>query len=103
MVRYDIGVDGPITPEHPLPDLPKIPPGDLVVIEGRAPIWRYAMALHRLHGSPAGAVATFDPRLGAVIVASHNCRWVEGEVIPPNKLEAMEHQRPKRCAGPSPG
>lgn len=104
MVRYDIGVDGPITPEHPLPELPKIPPGDLVVIEGRAPIWRYAMALHQLHGSAAGAVATFDPRLGAVIVASHSRRWVEGQVIPPDDLETMEKLAPKRhSARPSPG
>jgi CRISPR-associated Csx3 family protein len=35
---------------------------------GRAPIWRYGMALHLLHGSPAAAVAFYDPRLGAVVV-----------------------------------
>jgi len=39
-----------------------------VIVEGRAPIWRYGMALHLLHGSPAAAVAFYDPRLGAVIV-----------------------------------
>lgn len=81
VVFYQIGVDQPITPEEPLPPLPEIPRGALVVIEGRAPIWRYGMAFHRLHGSPAGAIAVFDPRLGAVVVASHRPEWREGEVI----------------------
>lgn len=81
VVHYSIGVAEPITPEEPLPPLPKIPRGALVVIEGRAPIWRYGMAFHLLHGSPAGAIAVFDPRLGAVIVASHHPSWREGQII----------------------
>lgn len=91
VVYYSIGVDHPITPAEPLPPLPDIPRGVLVVIEGRAPIWRYGMAFHRLHGSPAAAVAVFDPRLGAVVVASHHPDWHEGQVIdvdcPPGKSE----------------
>ena len=86
-IFYSIGIDHPITPDEPLPPIPDIPRGALVVIEGRAPIWRFGMALHRLHGSPAGAIAFYDPRLGAVIVASHRSEWREGEVIdvaPPN-------------------
>ncbi|MFA6373458.1 MAG: CRISPR-associated protein Csx3 [Methanothrix sp.] len=59
----------------PLPPLPAIPRGSLVIVEGRAPIWRYGMALHRLHGSPAAAVAFYDPRLGAVVVATHSREW----------------------------
>lgn len=43
-----------------------IPRGSLVIVEGRAPIWRRGMALHLLHGSPAAAIAFYDPRLGAV-------------------------------------
>ncbi len=81
VVFYSIGVDRPITPDEPLPPLPAIPRGALVVIEGRAPIWRYGMAFHRLHGSPAGAVAVFDPRLGAVVVASHTPGFKEGQVL----------------------
>ena len=80
-VRYSIGVEGPITPQEPLPALPEIPRGALVVIEGRAPIWRYAMALHRLHGSRAGAVAVYDPRLGPVIVQSHTPAYAEADVL----------------------
>ena len=80
-IFYRIGVEQPITPDEPLPRLPDIPRGALVVIEGRAPIWRYGLAFHLLHGSPAGAVAVFDPRLGAVVVASHHPNWREGQVI----------------------
>jgi CRISPR-associated protein Csx3 len=70
-----------ITSSEPLPPLPEIPRGSLVIVEGRAPIWRYGMALHLLHGSPAAAVAFYDPRLGAVVVASHNLKWSVGDVI----------------------
>lgn len=81
IVFYTIGVDHPITPDEPLPPLPQIPRGALVVIEGRAPIWRYGVAFHKLHGSPAGAIAVYDPRLGAVVVASHSPHFAEGQVI----------------------
>lgn len=87
VVFYSLGVDRPIAPEEPLPPLPPIPRGALVVIEGRAPIWRYGTAFHRLHGSAAGAIAVYDPRLGAVVVASHHPNWHEGQVLdvsPPN-------------------
>ena len=81
IVFYSIGVDHPITPDEPLPPLPQIPRGALVVIEGRAPTWRYGVAFHKLHGSPAGAVAVFDPRLGAVVVASHSPQFSDGRII----------------------
>lgn len=80
-VFYSIGVAEPITPDAPLPPLPSIPRGSLVIIEGRAPIWRYALAWHRLHGSAAGAIAVYDPRLGAVVVASHCREFQEGQII----------------------
>ena len=72
IILYDIGVNGSITPDTPLPPLPDIPRGSLVVVGGRAPAWRTARAVHDLHGSPAGAIATFDPRLGGVVVVNHN-------------------------------
>lgn len=81
VVMYDISTSGPIGPEEPLPPLPEIPRGSVVVISGRAPIWRYGRAIHALHGSPAAAVATYDPRLGAVIVASHSPDFREGDVL----------------------
>jgi CRISPR-associated protein Csx3 len=81
IVFYSIGVDHPIRPDEPLPELPEIPRGAVVVIEGRAPIWRYGLAFHRLHGSAAAAVAVYDPRLGAVVVASHTPDLHEGQVL----------------------
>ncbi|HQE97303.1 MAG TPA: CRISPR-associated ring nuclease Crn3/Csx3, partial [Methanothrix sp.] len=69
---------------HPLraaPPLPAIPCGSLVIVEGRAPIWRYGMALHLLHASPAAAIAFYDPRLGAVVVATHSREWQLGQVV----------------------
>jgi len=80
-IFYAIGVAEPITPAEPLPPLPRIPRGALVVVEGRAPVWRYGLAFHRLHGSPAGAIAVYDPRLGAVVVASHHPGWREGQIL----------------------
>ncbi len=68
-------------PSEPLPPLPRIPRGSLVIIEGRAPIWRYGMAFHLLHGSPAAAIAVYDPRHGAVVIASHHPDWQEGQII----------------------
>lgn len=81
IVFYHIGVDSPIAPDEPLPPPPQIPRGAVVVLEGRAPVWRYAMALHLLHGSPAAALAVYDPRLGAVIVASHSPAYRPGQVL----------------------
>jgi len=82
IVWYHIGVESPTTPDAPLPELPRIPRGCLVVVEGRAPIWRYGLAFHRLHGGPAAAVGVYDPRLGVVIVASHSPEYNEGQVLP---------------------
>ena len=81
IVFYSVGVDHPILPSEPLPPLPAIPRGAVVLIEGQAPIWRYGMALHKLHGSPAGAVAVYDPRIGAVVVASHCPEYRGGQVV----------------------
>ena len=81
IIYYSIGSETPIVPQEPLPTPPEIPRGSLVVIEGRAPIWQYGRAFHLLHGSPAMAVATYDPRLGVVIVATHSPCFKEGEVL----------------------
>lgn len=80
MVIYSIGVVAPITPKEPLPDIPAIPRGALVVLEGKAPVWRYAMAFHALHGL-ASAVGIYDPRLGVVVVASHSPEYSEGDIL----------------------
>lgn len=80
-VFYSVGVATPIRPDEPLPPLPNIPKGALVIVTGRAPIWRYAMAFHQLHGSSAGAIAVYDPKLGTIVVATHVPEYVEGQVL----------------------
>jgi len=80
-IFYSIAVEDPILPDCPLPPLPTIRRGALVIVNGRAPIWRYGQAFHRLHGSRAGAIAVYDPRLGAVVVASHSPDYKDGQVI----------------------
>ena len=77
---WSIGVESPITPQEDLPPMPELQPGELLVIEGRAPIWRYAQALHKAHGSAAGAIAVYDPKLGYVVVISHSPKYREGEI-----------------------
>jgi CRISPR-associated protein Csx3 len=81
VVFWDIGVDTPVTPADPLPPMPAIDRGSLLVIGGRAPVWRYGLAFHAAHGSPAAAVATYDPRLGAVVVASHSPQYTSGQLV----------------------
>jgi CRISPR-associated protein Csx3 len=89
VVFYSIGAgDTPALPSDPLPPLPDIPRGALVIVEGRTAVWRYGRAFHLLHGSAAGAIATYDPKLGAVVVASHRPEYREGDVFeisPPEK------------------
>ncbi|WP_448573210.1 CRISPR-associated ring nuclease Crn3/Csx3 [Trichothermofontia sp.] len=51
-----------------------------VVIEGRGPIWLYGYLVHECH--PAAWVGCYDPRLGAVVVASHTHAVQVGEVLP---------------------
>lgn len=81
IIWYNIGVDSPVSPADPLPPLPEIPRGALVALEGRAPIWRYGFAFHLLHGSAAGAIGTYDPKVGLVVVASHSPNYKEGDVL----------------------
>ena len=81
IVWYFIGVEQPVTPQEPLPILPSIPRGSLVVVEGRAPIWRYGMAFHLLHGSAAGAIGVYDPKIGVVIVATHKSEFQKGQIL----------------------
>jgi CRISPR-associated protein Csx3 len=42
---------------------------------------KYGMAFHEAHGSAAGAVATYDPRLGAIVVASRSTLYKAGQVL----------------------
>lgn len=65
----------------------KLPPGidttKGAVIEGRAPIWVYGYLVHELH--PTSWVATYDTRLGAVIVETHSKQVAVGQVLKINQ------------------
>jgi len=56
-----------------------------VVLSGRGPIWLYCYLTHYYH--PTKFIATFDPRIGAVIVESHNPDYKVGEIIEVNVNE----------------
>ena len=50
-----------------------------VILDGRGPIWLYGYLIHELH--PTAWVACHDPRLGAVVVATHVKGVAVGQVI----------------------
>ena len=56
-----------------------------VVIFGKAPVWLFAFLSHELH--IAKWVATFDPRIGAIVVQSHGLHSPQkGEIILPGVI-----------------
>ena len=73
-------LEGPISPG----DLrairpPRVDPKKGVILSGRGPIWLYAFLAHHYH--PTRWIAIFDPRLGAVVVESHDPGKRVGDVI----------------------
>ena len=60
-------------------EIPQVPLNKGVVISGRGPIWFYGRLIHYFH--PARWIAVFDPRLGAVVVSSHDKEFPEGKVL----------------------
>lgn len=50
-----------------------------VVLEGRAPVWVYGVLVHECH--PAPWVATYDSRLGGIVVATHSIECAIGQEI----------------------
>lgn len=69
-IEWNIGVETPITPAEALPPMPDMQGATLLVITGRAPIWRYGMALVAAMEAldMRVGITTFDPRLGIVVV-----------------------------------
>lgn len=83
LVKFEIpgGVTSPAEFASAVAEVAGQIPGDRpVLITGRGPVWGYGMLLHAAHPTPA--VATYDPRLGYVVVATHDARWAVGDVIP---------------------
>ena len=69
----------PLTPEELKSIKPPNIVGKGVVLSGRGPIWLYGFLIHYYH--PATFIATYDPRIGAVIVESHTPKHKVGDVI----------------------
>ncbi len=76
----EFSLEGPISPEV-LKEIeaPRVNPRKGVVISGRGPVWLYAYLTHEYHH--AKWVATYDPRLGAVVVQTHDPAVKAGDVI----------------------
>jgi CRISPR-associated protein Csx3 len=73
LLEFTISGDGTLLPEELPAVINQI--GDIdgtkgVIVGGRGPVWLYGALLHHLHVTRWSA--TFDPRLGAVVVASHH-------------------------------
>jgi CRISPR-associated protein Csx3 len=51
-----------------------------VLVNGRGPIWGYGMLFHLAHATPA--IAAYDPRLGYVVIQSHDPRFQVGQILP---------------------
>jgi len=78
VVHFEL--EGPIDPKI-LDELkpPRINETKGVIISGHGPIWLYCYLAHYYHTTKF--IATFDPRIGAVIVESHSQEHKVGEVI----------------------
>lgn len=51
-----------------------------IVFDGRGPVWGYGMLIHAAHPTPW--IAVRDPRIGAVVIATHITDQQVGNVIP---------------------
>lgn len=84
VVKFEIpgGVCTPGEFAEAVAEVAKQLPGERpVLINGRGPVWGYAMLVHAAHPTPC--VGTFDPRMAAyVVVATHDGRYRVGSVIP---------------------
>lgn len=74
LLEFTVGGDGTLLPEE-LPAVidqigASVDGTKGVIISGRGPVWLYGALLHHLHVTRWSA--TNDPRLGAVVVASHH-------------------------------
>lgn len=83
--------------------LPPIDGRQGVLINGKAPVWLYAYLVHQCHA--AMWVATMDPRLGAVVIETHQAAHdphyrAAGSVI---ALEEFQAYLPTRAPQKPPG
>lgn len=82
VVGFEIpgGVTTPQESQEAVAELGELGGETPVVLDGRGPVWLYSMLVHAAHATPWLAVR--DPRLGAVVVATHSPDQQVGNVIP---------------------
>ncbi|MEB3295201.1 MAG: CRISPR-associated ring nuclease Crn3/Csx3 [Synechococcales bacterium] len=51
----------------------------MLLINGRGPVWGYGMIFHAAH--PTRAIATYDPRLGYVVIQTHHTAFTIGQIL----------------------
>jgi len=80
-VKFEIpgGVTSPAEFAEAVAEIGDLSGDKAVLLNGRGPVWGYAMLAHSAHPTPA--VATFDPRLGYVVVATHSPDYQVGQTI----------------------
>jgi CRISPR-associated protein Csx3 len=82
VVYYDISSLEFATPYEPIPEMPKIHGGCIVVVEGRAPIWRYGCILTMLqHEMHCSAIAFRESGIGAIVILSHSPVFRQGDIL----------------------
>jgi CRISPR-associated protein, Csx3 family len=82
VVSFEIpgGVTTPSEFSESIAELGELSGKSPIIFDGRGPVWGYGMLIHAAHPTPW--VAVRDPRLGAVVIATHSPdQWV-GNVIP---------------------
>jgi CRISPR-associated protein Csx3 len=82
MISFEIpgGITSPAEFSTAISEMENKLTGNLpILINGRGPIWGYGMLFHIAHATPA--IAVYDPRLGYVIVQSHDSRFRVGEIL----------------------
>jgi CRISPR-associated protein Csx3 len=79
-------LDGAIVPEalHQL-QAPDANTRKGVLISGRGPVWLFVFLVHSYHHHPF--VASYDPRIGGIVVMSHTPDVKAGEVLDINLSE----------------
>jgi CRISPR-associated protein Csx3 len=58
---------------------PQLAGAVFVLVSGRGPVWGYGMICHVAHATLG--VATHDPRLGYVVVQTHDARFQMGQIL----------------------
>ena len=78
----DFELEGSLTPQElrgVVSSAPKVNAQKGVILSGRGPVWLFCALVHHYH--PTAWVATFDPRLGGVVIESHISTVKVGDVV----------------------